>query len=204
MSFGQFKQFDGPIELIGVKGHKYVPPAITFQLGVKLKLYQEQVEEVQKVIFENLEAAKEAEKAGKEPPKPKQPPQYEWSEDEGPTPENMLGKKVLAAMKKNNEPHEMVEVATHTVWMDFLYGREVAEAFWNSGGDPKVVAEILYGSGKDHKIPLMSTSTEEESTTKKQASTNGTNSRKTSGKKSNNTTKNTPKKPRKSSSNTQK
>ena len=203
-AFEKFKAFRDPIKFPSPTGHTYEPPPISYEMGIKLKLYQEQVDEVQATIAQNLQAAEAAIEKGEKPPKPKPLPQYEWSEDDGPTPENMLGEEVLNEMKKNNESFDLITAATHTVWVDFLYGRDAAEAYWNSGGDPKAIAETLYGTGKDHKIPLISTNTGGENSTKKQGSTNGTKSRQKPNKDSKSTTENTRKKPSQSRSSTQK
>lgn len=212
MSFGERKKSEGLKEFTPFSGHlefpyngkTYTPRPISYELGLQLKLFQEQVSELQAIVADNLKAQRAAEEAGEEPPETKPVPEYEWSEDEGPTPENMLGEDLLAELKADNVPFEFVQLATHTMWMDFLYGRDTAEAYWNSGGDPKAVAEILYGSGRDHKIPLTSTSTGEAHTTKPRASTNGTKSRKKPSKSSTTTTKTTTKKPAKSASATKK
>lgn len=200
MSFGQqtpagpsgFKQFvplGGHIELPNPDGTRtYTPPMISYELGLQLRVYQEQVEEVNKVARENLEAAIEAKKNGTEPER-KLLPDYEFGEDEGPTLVNMLGQDLLDEMRANNEPDEFVRVASQTVWIDFLYGRVAAEKYFNSGGDPKAVSSHLWENGLGGL--LTSTSTDEANTTSKLASTSGTKSRPKPAKKSTTTTKST-------------
>lgn len=200
MSFGQqtpagptgFKQFvplGGHIELPNPDGtHTYTPPMISYELGLELRVYQERVEEVQKVARENMEAAIEAKKNGEEPER-KPLPDYEFGEDEGPTLVNMLGQALLDEMRANNEPHDFVRVASQTVWIDFLYGRVAAEKYFNSGGDPKALAAHMWETGTGSL--LTSTSTDEANTTKPQASTSGTKSQPKPAKKSTTTTKST-------------
>lgn len=202
VGFKNFRPKGGPITLPNFNGSKqYTIPPISYELGLELRAYQEKLNEVMEVINKNAEAAKEAREKKEDPPTPTPLPEYEFEDDEGPTPENMLGKKVLNLMKKNNEPEELVDVATQTVWVDFLYGREAAEQFWNSGGDPKALAQALYGNGSN---PLLGTLTDtaKENTTKQQGSTNGTTSQTKSSNKSKNTTKNTNKNKKRSPSHT--
>lgn len=219
MSFGQrqtagfqnFTPLGGPITLPNLDGtHVYEIPPISYELGVELRLWQERINEVNQVIQENLRAAQSARKAKKKAPEPKPVPDYEFPDDAGPTPENILGP-VLDEMKANNEPAEMIKAASQTVWLDFLYDRETAEQFWNSGGDPKAIAARLFGSGMDHGLDQdqatptsTSTSTGAANTTKKPASTSGTKSRKTSNKTSTATTKTTKTTSKKSPSPTKK
>lgn len=211
MSFGQrvpanddtgFKQFApraGLIQLPNEDGsHVYTIPPLSYELGLELRAWQEKVNEVNAVIQRNLNAAMEAKKKGEEAPEPEPVPDYEFPSDEGPTPENMLGS-ALDEMRANGESHDFVQAATRVVYLDFLYDRETAEQFWNTGADPKATAYRLYGSGIDHGLSQdedqettsTSTTTGEANTTKKPASTSGTNSRKKSNKKSTTTTKNT-------------
>lgn len=200
MSFGQrqtdgfkpFTPFGGYIELPSPSGeHLYTVPPVTYEAGLELRLYQEKVTEIQKVAAENMQAAMDAEKNGQEKPERKPLPDYVFEDDEGPTPENMLGQELLDQMTANGESFEFIRVSTETVWVDFLYGREAAEVFFNSGGDPKALADRLYGSGIDHKLTSMPT--DEANTTKPRASTSGTKSQPKRKPKSTTTTKSTPK-----------
>lgn len=70
-AFEKFKAFNGPIKFPSPSGHTYEPPPISYEMGIKLKLYQEQVAEVQTVIAQNVQAAEAAIEAGEKPPKPK-------------------------------------------------------------------------------------------------------------------------------------
>jgi hypothetical protein len=173
-----------------VTGKTYKPPLVSYRLGMELRVYQEQVNEVIRIAQENLKAAKEAEEAGLEPPEKIPVSDYEWGDDEGPTPENMLGEDLLAEMEANGEPHALVMLATDTVWQDFLYGREYAEEYWASGGDTKKATEKITGR-KSKEIPSISTNTDGASTTQKPGSTKGTTSQRKPNKKSTTTTKNT-------------
>lgn len=193
-----------PLELTSpVTGNTYNPPLVSYRKGLQLRVYQEQVNEVIRIVEANAQAAKEAEEAGQEPPEKTPVPEYEWSEDDGPTPENMLGQPLLDEMEANDEPYALVQLATHTVWQDFLYGREFATEFWASGGDIKKATKKMSGE-KGTEIPSISTSTGEANTTKTPASTSGTKSQKKPSRSSTTTTKNTTKKPAKSASATKK
>lgn len=180
-----------PLELTSpVTGKTYTPPLVSYKLGMELRVFQEQVNEVIRIVEENVQAAKEAEEAGLEPPEKKPVPDYEWGDDEGPTPENMLGEALLDEMESNGEPYVLVKLATDTVWQDFLYGREYAEEFWASGGDTKKAAAKITGRNSKE-IPSISTNTAGANTTKTRGSTSGTKSRKKPNKTSTTTTKNT-------------
>jgi len=180
-----------PLELTSpVTGKTYKPPLVGYRLGLKLRAIQEQANEVYRIVQENVQAAKEAEENGEEPPEPKPVPEYTWEDDEGPTPENMLGDDLLAEMEANGEPHDLIILATDTAWMDFLRGREFAEEYWATGGDTKKAAKKITGRNS-RGIPSISTNTGEANTTKTQASTSGTKSRKKPNSKSTTTTKNT-------------
>lgn len=205
VGFKNFQPRGGPIALPNFDGtHQYTVPPVDYETGLELKMYQELAAENSRVNTENLEAlqtvqrenraaAEEAAKAKKKLPEPQplpdpKPLPHEFSEDEGPTPERMLGP-VLDQMRANNEPQQMIEQATVAAWMDFLHGREVAEEYWNSGGDLKAVYDLLVSRGQ--MSPWISTSTGEANTTKKPGSTSGTKSRPKPNTKSTNTTKTT-------------
>lgn len=180
-----------PLELTSpVTGKTYKPPLVGYRMGLQLKLYQEQVNEVYRIVQENLQAAKEAEENGLEPPEKIPVPDYKWEDDEGPTPENMLGESLIDEMEANGEPHDLVVLATDTVWQDFLYGREYAEEYWATGGDTKKATEKITGR-HSKAIPSTSTNTGGANTTQKPGSTSGTKSQKKPSKKSTTTTKNT-------------
>src|SRR5690625_4043084 len=163
-----------PLELTSpVTGKTYALPFVDYQMGLQLRVYQEQVNEVIRITQENLKAAQEAEEAGLEPPEKKPVPDYEWPEDEGPTPENMLGEDLLEEMQTNGEPYVLVQLATQTAWFDFLHGREFAEEFWASGGDTKKATAKITGRASAA-ITSISTNTDEANTTQKPGSTSGT------------------------------
>jgi hypothetical protein len=180
-----------PLELTSpVTGKTYKPPLVGYRLGMELRVFQEQVNETIRIAQQNIQAAKEAEENGEEPPEKIPAPDYEWGDDEGPTPENMLGEALIDEMEANGEPHDLVMLATDTVWQDFLYGRAYAEEFWASGGDTKKATEKMTARNSKE-IPSISTNTGEANTTKTRASTSGTTSQKKPSKKSTTTTKNT-------------
>src|SRR5690625_2431908 len=117
-------------------------------MGLELRVFQGHVDEEYRIVQENVQAAKEAEENGEEPPEPKPVPEYTWEDDEGPTPENMLGEPLLEEMEANGEPYALVKLATDTVWQDFLYGRKYAEEYWASGGDTKKATEQSSGRSR--------------------------------------------------------
>src|SRR5690625_4550825 len=180
-----------PLELTSpVTGKTYKPPLVGYRLGMELRVFQEQVNETIRIAQQNIKAAKEAEENGEEPPEKIPAPDYKWEDDEGPTPENMLGEALIDEMEANGEPHALVMLATDTVWQDFLYGRAYAEEFWASGGDTKKATEKM-AARNSKESPSISTNTDEANTTKTRASTSGTKSQKKPSKKSTTTTKNT-------------
>lgn len=168
MALKDFSTFLNELEL-PIMGKTYRIPAVSAELGVKLVLLNEQAAEVLRIMDANQEAAEAAEKAGKPAPEPEPFPDYEIEENPS-TPEALLGD-VYDEMVADGVPYRAIRLASETAQFDFLYGREAAEAFWNSEGDPKAVARALPGSNS------FSTSGGAETTTQKRASTSGTKSR---------------------------
>lgn len=216
--FQNFQPRGGLITLPNHDGsHQYTLPPVDYETGIELRLYQERAAENAQVERENLEAmqavqrqnreaAEQAKKDKKKFPDPEPLPEpkpvpHQMGQDEGPTPERMLGP-VLEEMRANNEPEQMIDQASVVAWMEFLHGREVAEAFWNSGGDLKAVYDLLVRVGQVENF--LSTSTGGANTTKPRASTSGTKSQPKRKPKSTTTTKNTPKSKAKSASPTKK
>lgn len=175
MAFKDFKEFLSPL-VLPIMGKEYVIPAVSAQLGAKLMLAVERAQSIMAVVNENEEAEAEAKKNGEKPPEPKPIPEFDFDEDDNEEElyKDILGPETIAQMEKDNVPFSSIKLAGLTGYHDFLYGREAAESFWNSGGDPKALALNLAGMESMDST----TSTDEATTTKKPASTTGTKSRK--------------------------
>lgn len=176
MAFKDYKEFVAPLTL-PIMGKEYVIQPVSAKLGAKLMLSVERAQEIMRVMDENERAESEALAKGETPPEPQPIPDFEFEdgENEEELYKEILGKETIALMESDNVPYSSIRLAGLTGYHDFLYGREAAEAFWNSGGDPKALAENLAGIQES---TVSTTSTDEETTTKKPASTSGTKSRK--------------------------
>ena len=170
MSMKDFTEFSDPL-IIPIGGKKYTIPPVSTSLGLKLTLVAEHAAQIFAIVERNQEAARKAEEAGEAPPEPEPLPEFELEDDDA---DEDLQQKMLGdaydQMIKDDVPFTALRRAGMTAYHDFLYGREAAVAFWNSGGDPKAVAETLPASTGSM------TSTGEATTTKRPASTSGTKS----------------------------
>lgn len=175
MAFKDYKEFLSPL-VLPIMGKEYVIPAVSAQLGAKLMLAVERAQSIMAVVNENDEAEKLAKEKGEEAPEPKPIPDFDFDDDDNEEElyKEILGKEVIAQMQDNNVPYSSIRLAGLTGYHDFLYGRSAAESFWNSGGDPKALAENLAGI----QSTSSTTSTDAETTTKQPASTSGTKPRK--------------------------
>ena len=97
------------------------------------------------------------------------PPEEAWKLILGGAFEEMCADKV---------PMEAVARAGFTAMTDFQFGREQAERVWESGLDPKALAEAIKGAQKQL-ASQQSNSTDAETKTPSQESSTGTNSRPT-------------------------
>lgn len=172
MALKDFTEFVEPLT-IPIRGKVYTIPPVSTSLGLKLTLVAEHAATIFQVVERNQEAARKAAEAGEEPPEPEPLPEFELEDDEA---EEDLQKKMLGnaydQMVEDDVPFMAIKIAGMTAYHDFLYGREAAEAFWNSGGDPKAVAQTWSESTGS------TMSTDEATTTKRPASTSGTKPRK--------------------------
>jgi hypothetical protein len=172
VSFNAFQAFTGPIRLtIGPK--TYTLPSVSAETGVRVTLIAERSAEIMRIAIANDEARQAAEKNGDPAPEPQELPDFDLKdilgEDGKPIDINreLLGD-LYDEMVADGVPYEALVLAGQTATHDFLYGREAAEAYWNSGGDPKAVAEALPAAN------VFNRSTGAESTTPTPASTSGT------------------------------
>lgn len=165
MAFEDYSTFIEPIK-IPIHGKEYTMPMVGAQLGVRITLMAEQAKRRMQVQMQNDQAAAEAEEVGLDAPEPEPLPEYTI---EDATTKELLGD-VYQEMIDDDVPLILVELAAQTVYHDFLFGREAAEAFWNSGGDPKATAKALPA------LNLFTMSGVEETTTQTPASTSGTKS----------------------------
>lgn len=176
MAFKDYKEFSAPL-ILPIMGKEYVIPEVSAALGAKLMLAVERAQQIMAVINRNEEAAAKAEAEGKTPPEPEEIPSFDYDEDDNEEQlyKDILGPEVLAQMEKDNVPFSSIKLAGLTGYHKFLYGMDAAESFWNSGGDPKALAQNLAGIQESTDS---TTSTGEATTTKRRASTSGTRSRK--------------------------
>lgn len=166
MAFEEYTTFIEPIQ-IPIHGKVYTLPMVGAQLGVRITLVAEQAKRRLQVQEQNEKAAEEAEELGIDPPEPEPLPEYTI---EDATAKELLGD-VYQEMVDDDVPLILIELAGQTVYHDFLFGRAAAEAFWNSGGDPKETAKALPA------LNLFTMSGAEENTTQSPASTSGTKSK---------------------------
>lgn len=168
MSFNAYQAFRGPIKL-PIGGKEYTLPTVSAELGVRLTLIAERSSEVMRIAIKNDEARQAAEANGEPAPEPEPIPDFQI---DGVESVDDMNKELLGPlydeMVADGVPFEALVLAGQTATHDFLYGREAAEAYWNSGGDPKAVAETLPAAN------VFSQSTDAENTTKPPASTSGT------------------------------
>lgn len=80
-------------------------------------------------------------------------------------------------MKADNVPGDALARAAFTALTDFQFGREAAEAIWESGVDPKALTERLAQKTSPQPATKRSRSTASGTRTRKQASTRSTTSR---------------------------
>lgn len=172
MALKDFTEFTTSLAL-PIQGKTYEIPPVSADLGAKLTLVAERAATIFQVAQRNQDAAKKAEEAGEEPSEPEPLPEFELEDDdaEADLQQKMLGP-AYDQMVADNVPFMAIKIAGLTAYHDFLYGREAAEAFWNSGGDPKAVAQTWSESTGS------TMSTGEATTTKRPASTSGTKPRK--------------------------
>lgn len=173
MAFEDFKSFTEPLRLPYDNERIYEIPPVSAVVGTKLMVISQQAAELVRITQENEEAAAEAKRKKKAAPKPKPLPEVEFQDEVGPTPEVMLGD-IYQQMLDDGCPLDFVNMATMTAYQDFLFGRETAEAYWNSGGDPKAVAKTMTA------LTGSTTFTAAGNMTRRQASTSGTKPRKKS------------------------
>lgn len=171
MSFNAYQAFQGPIEL-PIGGKTYTLPSVSAELGVRLTLIAERSAEILTIAARNDEARAKAAEAGEPEPELEPLPDFEI---EGIDKVDDMNKALLGPlydqMVADGVPFEALVMAGQVATHDFLYGRAAAEAYWNSGGDPKAVAETLPAAN------VFSQSTGAENTTPTQASTSGTKPR---------------------------
>jgi len=171
VSFNDYKAFAGRI-ILPIQGKDYTLPEVPAALGVKLTLLAERSAEILRIAAEN-EAAKTAALAeGKPAPEPTPLPDWELDDIDQTTDltRALLGP-LYDEMVADGVPYAALALAGQVATHDFLYGRDAAEALWNSGGDPKAVAESLSGDN------IFSRNTGAANTTKRPASTSGTRPR---------------------------
>jgi len=169
MAFENYESFVDRIELpIGDK--TYTLPEVSAKLGVRINLVFDKANEAVKIQKRNEEAAKEAKKAGKEPPEPEPVPELDTA-DALITTEELLGTELYNQMVEDGIPQRAIHMASQVIYHDFVFGREAAEEYWNSDGDPKALAKTLPASNP------FTTNGDEETTTQKPASTSGTKSK---------------------------
>ena len=175
MSFEDFKAFNENITVrVPTRDgdlKEYTIPPIDAKTGIELRLFQSRVNEIVEISQRNEQKIKNT-KDG-ETPDLEELPDYEFTDDNSPTPQKILGEKLHQQLLDDGVTAEAVQLMTDTAFWDFLAGREAAEAYWNSGGDPKVLARATPAGS----MPS-TTNTGEENTTQKRASTSGTKSRK--------------------------
>lgn len=166
MAFEDYTTFIEPIK-IPIHGKEYTLPMVGAKLGVRITIVAEQAKRRLQIQMSNDQAAAEAEEVGLPAPEPEPLPEYTMKDA---TAKELLGD-VYEEMVEDDIPLILVELAAQTAYHDFLFGRAAAEAFWNSGGDPKATAEALPA------LNLFTTSGVEESTTPIPDSTSGTKSK---------------------------
>jgi len=169
VAFESYESFANNIEL-PIHGKTYKLPEVSAKLGVRINLILEQGREAVEIEERNRAAAEAAKKAGKEAPTPEPVPDIAEADASISTKE-LLGEELYNQMVEDGIPSRAIGMASQVIYHDFIFGRDAAEAYWNSDGDPKEVAKTLPA------LNLFSTSGEEESTTKKPASTSGTKSK---------------------------
>ena len=171
MAFNAYQAFQGPIEL-PIGGKTYTLPSVSAAVGVRVTLIAERSSEVLTIAARNEEARAKAAANGEPEPELEEVPDFEI---EGVDKIEDLNKELLGPvydkMVADGVPYEALVMAGQVATHDFLYGRAAAEAYWNSGGDPKAVAETLPAAN------VFSQSTGAENTTPTQASTSGTKPR---------------------------
>jgi hypothetical protein len=169
MAFENYESFVDRIELpIGDK--TYTLPEVSAKLGIRINLVFDKANEALKIQQRNEEAAAEAKKAGKEPPEPEPLPDLKDA-DSIIKSEELLGTDLFNQMVEDGIPQRAIQMAAQVIYQDFLFGREAAQEYWNSDGDPKALAAKLPASNP------FTTSGDAESTTQKPASTSGTKSK---------------------------
>lgn len=173
MSFKDFEAFAEGLKL-PIFGETYTIPPIGAKTGARLHLMAAKAEERQRVMDENAQALADAKKQGVEPDLKEIP-----EEPESPSNRELLGE-VVDEMYEDDVPADVIGVAASTAYYDFLLGREAAETYWNSGGDPKALSDYIRARMK------LATSGGAGNTTQKPDSTSGTksktkNSRSTTG-----------------------
>ena len=166
MSFKDFEAFAEGLKL-PIFGKTYTIPPIGAKTGARLHMLVAKSDEYQRILAENAEALAEATKQGVEPELQEVP-----EKPEDPTNRELLGD-VLDEMFEDDVPAEMIRVASFTAYYDFILGREAAEVYWNSGGDPKALRDFIKARMK------LVTSGAAASTTRKPDSTSGTKSKTT-------------------------
>lgn len=168
MSFKDYKAFANNLE-IPILGKTYTVPEISARLGVELHLQLAQVQERQAVMAENEAAVQKAQEAGEEIPELKPLPEVKTDIPN----DQILGKELTDQLRQDEVPQRAVDILGETAYYDFVIGREAAEVFWNSGGDPKALQNYIRQQSK------LTMSGGEGTTTQKPDSTSGTKSKKT-------------------------
>lgn len=165
MAFKDYETFATGLEL-PLYGKTYSIPEIGAKTGARLHLLLRQADERRRIAEENVRAAEAAKQDGEEPPEPKPLPDV----PEDPTNEELLGD-VLQEMYDDDVPDTAIRKAAFTVYYDMMLGREAAEVYWNSGGDPKALESFI-----DQQVSLLMNGAGA-NMTKKRASTSGTKSK---------------------------
>lgn len=164
----KFKDFEAFIEPLKLpfRGKEYDAPLIGAKTGARLHLMLAQMAEYEKVQTENLAAEEQAKKEKREAPEPEPLPEL----PENPTNREMLGD-LIDELYEDDVPTEVITTMANTVYYDFILGRDAAQVYWNSGGDPKVLEKHV------RQLTNSSMNGVGATTTKKPASTSGTKSK---------------------------
>lgn len=144
-AWSSFREERDPIKVAAVEdGPEYVLPELSADIASQYEL-----------LMENLKA---------------DVPMAKWKRRE--ERDNVLGKELHARMVADRVPDAFIERCVGVVTLDYQYGREIAEQFYERGLDPKELATLIAARMR------ALTSTGEVEETPKPASTSGTSSRK--------------------------
>lgn len=163
--FKDFESFVSPLQL-PYRGKTYELPLIGAKTGARLHMILAQNAEYERILNENAEAVEAAKKAKRKAPKLQELPEV----PENPTNQEMLGE-AIDELYDDDLPIGVINVMANTVYYDFILGREAAEVYWNSGGDPKELQSYI------NQLTNSSMNGAGANTTKRPASTSGTKSK---------------------------